>query len=93
MSGGSHNYAYLAVQDFRTGGTVLRDAFQAHLAKVAAAMKAIEWNDSCDGDDREDEKIRACISAESEIVAATKLAEKAMTNLSDAIRRAKGGAT
>lgn len=92
MSGGSHDYAYRHVANFSTGGTPLRNAFKAHLEKVAAAMKAIEWNDSGDGDDREDAMIRACISPDAEILAATKLAETALENLTEALRRATGGA-
>lgn len=63
MSGGSYNYAYRWVEDFaealenneRLDGfdmyqpnDLARLAFAAHLRKVAAAMQAIEWVDSCD---------------------------------------------
>jgi hypothetical protein len=37
-----------------------------HLNLVAKALRAIEWNDSGDGDDREDEAIRACLSGDHE---------------------------
>ena len=63
MSGGSYLYAYRHVEEFaealenneRLDGHPLyqpngldRLGFAAHLKKVAAAMKAIEWVDSCD---------------------------------------------
>lgn len=63
MSGGSYEYAYLAVERFadaiEAGRTYdgfepecandhARLGFAAHLRKVAAAMKAIEWVDSGD---------------------------------------------
>ena len=61
MSGGSYSYAHLRVEEFaselraRTDhasrdrpGYAERLAFAAHLDKVATAMHAIEWVDSCD---------------------------------------------
>lgn len=63
MSGGSYEYAYLVVErmaealdageafDGRETGevnNVVRLGFAAHLRKVAAAMQAIEWEDSGD---------------------------------------------
>jgi hypothetical protein len=39
----------------------LRLRFKAHLEKVAAAMHAIEWNDSSDGAPRERELIKMCL--------------------------------
>lgn len=59
MSGGSMDYLYIKVEDasFRED-TPLRRAFRSHLIKLAAALQAIEWNDSGDGDDREEELIR-----------------------------------
>lgn len=47
--------------------TPLRRAFRLHLANVARAMRAIEWDDSGDGDDSEDEAIRACLGPHAEI--------------------------
>jgi hypothetical protein len=71
MSGGSMRYLYqdvlLAVEidsDEGEGGflknTELRKLFAAHLKDVAAALKAIEWNDSGDGASDEDELILNC---------------------------------
>jgi hypothetical protein len=63
MSGGSYEYAYEKVERFaealergeRFDGVttdapncLVRLGFAAHLRKVAAAMKAIEWEDSYD---------------------------------------------
>ena len=65
MSGGSYNYAYDVVERFADAlengvtfdGRISDDpnshprlGFAAHLRKVAAAMKAIEWEDSGDCD-------------------------------------------
>ena len=62
MSGGSMNYLSYQVEDatFRDN-TQLRKAFRVHLRKVAEAMHKIEWNDSGDGAEGEDESIRACV--------------------------------
>ena len=72
MSGGSYNYAYHSIDDLADSirekgccscaSPVIRRAFAEHLRKVSAACRAIEWNDSCDGDDREEELIMECIS-------------------------------
>jgi hypothetical protein len=62
MSGGSMDYLYCRVQDAAfADNTPLRIAFREHLAYVAAALRAIEWNDSGDGDKTEDACIRACL--------------------------------
>lgn len=73
MSGGSYDYAYARLDDFAeamrgTGGCgddaappALREAFREHLKLVARAMRAIEWNDSHDGDADESTLIRACL--------------------------------
>jgi hypothetical protein len=65
MSGGSYNYAYARVEEFAANlnthsagipdyvNLPLRKLFRTHLRKVADAMRAIEWNDSGDGDDDE----------------------------------------
>lgn len=58
MSGGSHNYAFIHVDQFADeisrDPDPLRRAFAKHLSKVAVAMRDIEWVDSGDygaGDD------------------------------------------
>jgi hypothetical protein len=85
MSGGSYDYAYGHLDTFAEsmrghGGCgdyaappALREAFRAHLRLVARAMRAIEWNDSGDGDDEEPALIRGCLTP---------------TPLSDALRHA-----
>jgi hypothetical protein len=63
MSGGSMDYLYSKVEEAEFHeDTPIRRAFRKHLNKVAKALRAIEWNDSCDGDDREEEYIKACFS-------------------------------
>lgn len=63
MSGGSMDYLYSKVEEAASqmrGGNPLREAFKAHLEKVAKALHDIEWVDSCDyGDGDENEAIRA----------------------------------
>lgn len=72
VSGGSYEYAYQCVDDMADGLQIdggcsavppaLRVAFRAHLRAVAKAMRAIEWNDSGDGDDNEEKLVRACLT-------------------------------
>ena len=89
MSGGSMDYAFTKVEDaagLMRPTTLLRRAFRVHLLNVARALKAIEWNDSGDGDDEEDQLIRACLpeavselrTAIGEAVAAQGLLEKSI---------------
>ena len=80
MSGGSMNYLSLKVEDaafYRD--TPLRRAFAKHLHLVAEALHAIEWNDSGDGADNEDEAIRAALIP-GEIIAS------ALTEARDAVK-------
>jgi hypothetical protein len=54
MSGGTMDYLYMKVQNAEFELTTpLRAEFHAHLMLVAKALRAIEWNDSGDGDDDE----------------------------------------
>gem|GEM_PF-3162667 len=73
MSGGTMNYLYskvLADATFETH-TPLRKAFRKHIAKVAKALHDIEWVDSCDySDGDEDDAIRACLHPD-EVLAST----------------------
>lgn len=63
MSGGSMDHLCYKVEEVTFSlGTPERKAFRKHLHLISKALKAIEWNDSGDGDDSEDEAIRACIS-------------------------------
>lgn len=77
MSGGHYSYAYVRVLEFAeqlrsniyskvVKDSALRREFAGHLYNVSLAMKAIEWNDSGDGDDQEEELIRICIQKQGE---------------------------
>jgi len=78
MSGGSYNYAYRTVEDAAydireradqncPDSLGLRIALADHLLLVAAAMKAIEWVDSCDwGAGDENAAIRAVLGIRSD---------------------------
>lgn len=68
MSGGSYDYAYFHIDELaraiRTEGPAmpgvdyeLRSQFKRVLSRAAEAARAIEWNDSGDGDRNEAEKI------------------------------------
>lgn len=75
MSGGHYDYAYFKAEDFSDhieledlcdySARELRVAFKQHLLDVANAMKAIEWNDSGDGDPDEQVLIRKCLTGRS----------------------------
>lgn len=77
MSGGSYDYAYSKVEDMadslsNKNNSALRRAFAKHLKLVAKAMHDIEWVDSSDygeGDDEEAiRKVFAHASTEKEIL-------------------------
>jgi hypothetical protein len=99
VSGGSYNYFYSEVgrvaYSIRESSIpeytrpALRRAFKSHLLKVAEALRAIEWNDSGDGDSEECAKIEACLGPGAEIEAATATARVAMAELSAAVERAE----
>lgn len=100
MSGGSYNYAYERIEslarEIRENSSCfgspphLRRAFKFHLLKVAEAARAIEWNDSADGDNQEDQKILACIGPTGDLDAAISDAKKVEKELVAAIERALG---
>lgn len=91
MSGGSYNYAYSRISELadsiREHGNcsaatpALRKAFAAHLRDCAEACRAIEWNDSCDGDDREVDLIRKCIAPDAALMQAISDAKEAQDAL------------
>jgi hypothetical protein len=93
VSGGSHEYAYLRVEEFANdirGDSPLRRAFAEHLDTVAHAMHAIEWVDSCDygkGDDGQ--PIRDALAPGAELKAATSMAKDALDTLAATIARAE----
>jgi hypothetical protein len=92
MSGGSMNYLYRRVEEDATfiEKTPERKAFRKHLVKVAAALRAIEWNDSGDGARDEEELIRACLYPTATLEAATEAAWEALTALRDEVTRVEG---
>lgn len=77
------DYLYQRVQDatFRSS-SVERRAFRAHLLLVAKALRAIEWNDSGDGDDSESAAIRACLNSADCLGQAIQDAKRAEDSLS-----------
>lgn len=89
MSGGSMNYLYSQIENagFKCH-TPERKAFSAHLAKVARALHDIEWVDSCDyGDGDENEAILACLGEHATLEAAIKAAEEAIAALTQQLAR------
>lgn len=72
MSGGSYDYRYHQIDELAEmislsgaschgAGETLRKKFIEHLRLVARACRAIEWNDSGDGDSEEVELILRCL--------------------------------
>jgi hypothetical protein len=92
MSGGSMNYLYSRVlydATFETN-TPERIAFRKHLGLVSECLKAIEWNDSGDGDSREEALLLECVGKASIIEAAIEQAKESLAELQAAIARAEG---
>lgn len=99
MSGGSYNYFYSKLEDMAdsirhvgncyAASPALRKAFAEHLRLCARACKAIEWNDSGDGDDIETDLIRKCVAPNSALKQATEDAVAALAALSAEIENAK----
>jgi len=97
VSGGAYDYAYQRINDLAyairvnagRSNTALRKAFAAHLEQCAAAAKAIEWNDSGNGDDEEAVLIRACLHSCAEIEQAIMDAKESAAQLNDAIEMAQ----
>jgi len=62
MSGGSMDYLHRYVRSAPfEDNTSARRALRKHLAELAEVLRKIEWNDSGDGAEGEDEAIRECI--------------------------------
>ena len=92
MSGGALNYASYKIDDIVeriNPNTVLRRAFVEHLKKISKAVHSIEWNMSGDGDFNEDNLIRDCLSRQVELLQAVADADKALSDLHNAINEAK----
>jgi len=100
MSGGSYDYLYSKIRDMADDMPLhsscddyvhpsLRAAFKKHLKLVADACRAIELNDSGDGDQDEIAKIEACLPRDAELRAAIEEAEVTLASLTAAIERAR----
>lgn len=93
MSGGSLNYVYGRVEDAAMAikdrsSVPLHIAFSNHLIKVAKALHDIEWLLSGDyGDGQEEEAIRAVVSQNDELDAATEKARDALKSLTEVLER------
>lgn len=74
MSGGAYDYGYSQIDNLadeiesnpeyaseHNASPELRTKFKEHLKLVAKACRAIEWNDSGDGDDKEVDLIKQCL--------------------------------
>jgi len=89
VSGGSMNYLYGKVEEAEfKPSTPLRRAFREHLKLVAKALRAIEWNDSGDGDSTEDEAIRACLPDDARLGHAVLEAKAAVVELNRSLNEA-----
>ncbi len=91
MSGGSMGYLCYRVEEARfVESTPERKAFRAHLIKVAAALKAIEWVDSGDtAEGDEHDAIMACITPTDVLEDAIKEAEDVLAALTTALNLAR----
>lgn len=60
------NYLYQKIEDAIQevkGESIRRQAVRGYMRKMAAVLRAVEWNDSGDGDDEEDNLIDDLIGA------------------------------
>lgn len=91
MSGGSYDYGYRRIDDLadsikkdgycHAASPAKRSAFKELLAKVARAAKAVEWNDSGDGDEAEEALIDACLAPGAALAWATVEAKRVHAEL------------
>ena len=86
MSGGSFDYSYRHVEDMadrlRASDNPQYQAFADHLTKVAAAMKAVEWEFSGDsGLEEAYEAISRVIHPADPVISAAKTLEAMLGNL------------
>lgn len=92
MSGGSMDYFYGKLGDAVDqvqGNTMRRIAIRSHMVKLARALKAIEWNDSGDGDDQEDALIDDCLAPRDVLAVTLSEAERIMEELKIQIEKAR----
>ena len=88
MSGGSMDYFYGRLEDAanqfqRT--TPERIALRTHMLKLACVLKAVEWNDSGDGDDEEERLLRELLTPQEVLVAARDEARRVLADLQKVI--------
>jgi len=90
MSGGSMDYFYSHVEDaadkFKLD-TGPRLAIRSHMLKLAKALRAIEWNDSGDGDDQEEELIIACLAPKEVLATTISEAKRILEELTKEVKR------
>lgn len=79
MSGGHYDYKYAVIKDLafdievpsrgeaQYTDSALRKKFKKHLELVALACRAIEWNDSGDGDSEEITLLKKCLGGKNGI--------------------------
>lgn len=90
MSGGSMNHFSQDLEDaadrFKLS-TMHRLAIHSHMLKLAKALKAIEWNDSGDGDDQEEELINECLAPKEVLTATISEAKRVLEELRKEVKR------
>lgn len=99
MSGGTYNYFYGKLEDLacdiRTDGDCdsapphMREALRVHLLKLARVLRAVERNDSGDGDREETRLLQELISPADILEAAVQRAEEVKLDLEDGIETAR----
>lgn len=99
MSGGSYQYAYSKIAELAdeiipeghcgAAPKSVRMAFKKHLKDVAAACRAIEWNDSGDGDDREFQLIEKVLSPSEAVSVSFDELKKSVADITAAIKFAE----
>ena len=90
MSGGSMDYLCYKVDEVLFPlGTPERKAFIKHLRLVAKALKAIEWNDSGDGANNEEELIRKCLGKGDVLNACVEDARRVLLELTTELEKVK----
>lgn len=93
MSGGVYDYVFSRIDDAAREvairyNTPLRRAFAKHLHLVAEAMKAVEWVDSGDcHDGDEDDAIHACLAPGAEVEAAKEELQRVMVEATKLLAR------
>ena len=90
MSGGSMDYLCYKVEEVSFAlGTPQRKAFRKHLHLISKALKAIEWNDSGDGAENEEELIRKCLGKGAVLDACVEDARRVLRELTAELEKVK----